>query len=370
MMLFAGGAQGSPEIDAVFEGLPVGAQGDRDVCSLFAVTALAAFEVRADLSEEFLIWAANESTGSSGDSAMFHEAVDALERFGICPERSMPYAATPDPSRRPPSHVLSEATALAHRWRVHWIRRWDVKRPMTDTELAVIRTVLDAGRPVAVGLRWPKVLGEASLIVVPAADQVFDGHSVVFVGYTNDPAIPGGGSFRFRNSFGPDWGDHGYGVMSYAYARAWTNDAVWLELVADRGRVTRLEAESLLVVAQQGCDAEPQGMAAFGGPMWSNQQQLFCGNRSGGRVELQFAVQESGRYLVQARATSAPDFGVVEVEVDGSPAGVFDLYAGRVVPAGALGLGIHVLEAGLHRITFASNSRFGIDTVELSAIGA
>lgn len=45
-------------------------QGKRDTCSLFAVTALAEFELgqhtkepRKRLSEEFLIWAAHDATG-------------------------------------------------------------------------------------------------------------------------------------------------------------------------------------------------------------------------------------------------------------------------------------------------------------------
>ncbi|HEV3436004.1 MAG TPA: hypothetical protein VG122_01520 [Gemmata sp.] len=48
-------------------GLPAREQGDRDTCSLFAVTGAASFELAREnpkkahqLSEEFLIWAGNE----------------------------------------------------------------------------------------------------------------------------------------------------------------------------------------------------------------------------------------------------------------------------------------------------------------------
>ncbi len=34
------------------------------------------------------------------------------------------------------------------------------------------------------------------------ADSVYDGHSVLLVGYRNDPAQPWGGVFLFRNTAG------------------------------------------------------------------------------------------------------------------------------------------------------------------------
>ncbi|MBE3133431.1 MAG: hypothetical protein IMZ55_08145, partial [Acidobacteria bacterium] len=82
----AAGPQGLPaKADLVAEfqklGFAAVSQGGRDTCSLFAITALASFEYaraapppHAPLSEEFLIWAADEATGRRGDQAMFYEA--------------------------------------------------------------------------------------------------------------------------------------------------------------------------------------------------------------------------------------------------------------------------------------------------------
>src|ERR1700686_403690 len=70
-------------------GLTPLAQGDRDVCSLFAITALAEFESnrhsanpKGRLSEEYLIWAANDACGKHHDQAMFYEAVQGLNVLG------------------------------------------------------------------------------------------------------------------------------------------------------------------------------------------------------------------------------------------------------------------------------------------------
>ena len=48
---------------------------------------------------------------------------------------------------------------------------------------------------------------------------------MLLVGYRDDPAQPGGGVFLFRNSNnnGRD------GWMTYEYARAYMNDAVWID---------------------------------------------------------------------------------------------------------------------------------------------
>ena len=99
---------------------------------------------------------------------------------------------------------------------------------MSDPQFLSLKQALAAGHPVACGLRWPNKLSGSSIISDNPPGGVSDGHSIAFVGYTDDRTAPGGGAFRFRNSFGPSWGDHGYGTMSYAYVRKYSNDALWL----------------------------------------------------------------------------------------------------------------------------------------------
>ena len=52
-----------------------------------------------------------------------------------------------------------------------------------------------------------------------------DGHSVLLVGYRDEPDQPGGGVFIFRNTSQADRD----GLMPYAYARHYMNDAVWID---------------------------------------------------------------------------------------------------------------------------------------------
>jgi C1A family cysteine protease len=58
-------------------------------------------------------------------------------------------------------------------------------------------------------------------------EGVFDGHSVLLVGYADDPQQPGGGIVLIRNSGG---GVHD-GALTYEYVSAYMNDAAWIELV-------------------------------------------------------------------------------------------------------------------------------------------
>ena len=102
-------------------GLPPRAQGPRDTCSLFAVTGVAEYELAKSrpgraprLSEEYLVWAANEATGLTGDQAMFIEAVEGLSRLGICTEADMPYEEKTDPKRTPTAAARADAHKSGH----------------------------------------------------------------------------------------------------------------------------------------------------------------------------------------------------------------------------------------------------------------
>jgi len=361
-------------------------QGDRDVCSLFAVTGIADFEnarqspgSQPRLSEEYLIWAAKQASGKTREQAMFYEAIQGLNALGICDQALMPYVMASDSGRRPSPKAMADARERAERWHIHWIRRWDVNRPMSDSEFLALKRTLASGHPVACGLRWPKSLKGSSILSDNPPGGVFDGHSIALTGYTDDESAAGGGTFRFRNSFGPNWGDRGYGVMSYAYLRRYANDALWLGFgkPGSEHPVQRFEIASLPVIQHQNCDATAQSMGDFEPRLWTDGRQLFCAAKRGGSVELVFDVRQAGRHRVRLLATAAPDYGTIGVALDGAAAGPsFDLYSGRVSPSGSLELGQHDLAAGRHRLRCtvlgknpaSGNFYFGLDSLDLLQI--
>ncbi|MCB1126699.1 MAG: HEAT repeat domain-containing protein, partial [Verrucomicrobiae bacterium] len=214
-------------------GLPRWTQGNRPTCSTFTVAgalefALAKREGRGTrLSVEFLNWAANDSCGDSQDGGFFSDLWKGFTVHGICPAEAFPYAATFDPTATPSAEAVAQAKErLTAELKFHWIKEWDVNTGLTEAHLAAIKATLGAGWPVCAGLRWPKRQQwvDGVLQMCPP-DAVRDGHSVLLIGYREDPAQPGGGVLLFRNTAngGKD------GAMPYAYARAYMNDAAWIE---------------------------------------------------------------------------------------------------------------------------------------------
>jgi len=167
--------------------------------------------------------------------------------------------------------------------------------------------------------------------------------------------------------------------MSIAYLHAYANDALWLHFGPPHSEIPleRFEAEALPVLAKERCDCNPQDMGELGGGlMWSQRKQLFCGAQKDGSVTLGFAVRQNGRYRLRVLATAAPDYGVVRAALDGKRLEPdFDLYSGRVSPAGSLELGTHEFAAGQHRLRFTAVGKngtatgyfFGLDAIDLIA---
>ena len=73
---------------------------------------------------------------------------------------------------------------------------------------------------------WPSAPDwTGGVLRMAPADKVFDGHSVLLVGYHDDSNLPGGGAFILRNS-NTDKDD---GQMCYEYLRNYLNDALWID---------------------------------------------------------------------------------------------------------------------------------------------
>ncbi len=245
-------------------GLTPRVQGGRGTCSVFAVTQALEFAVARKkgagerLSEEFLNWASNQAIGHAADGGFFSDLWKGFEKHGVCPESAMPYREKFEPD----SPASADATARAAEvlklgLRLHWIKEWDVNTGLTAEHLASIKETIAGGWPVFTGLRWPKnAEWDNNVLRMAAPADVFDGHSILFVGYRDDPAMPGGGVFIFRNSSGPARESE----MTYEYALAYANDAAWIDAPlidagdgvnaatgaqgADRGPTTRPHARA------------------------------------------------------------------------------------------------------------------------------
>jgi hypothetical protein len=178
------------------------------------------------LSVEFLNWAANQTAGDTADGGFFSDLWSGFAAHGVCAEAAMPYAAQFDRSTQPTVDARADAKArLSLGLQLHWIKGWNVHTGLTDDHWIGIKRTLSEGWPVCGGFRWPKQPKSADgVLQMCATNAVYDGHSVLLVGYRDDARQPGGGVFMFRNSAG----DGRDGSMPYGYARAFMNDAAWI----------------------------------------------------------------------------------------------------------------------------------------------
>jgi hypothetical protein len=214
-------------------GLEVRSQGARNTCSAFVVTDALEYAVASQrrsgthFSVEFLNWAANQALGQAEDGGYFSDLWTGFTAYGTCPEEDLPYQAGFDPKLRPSDDALRHAQPLRDvGLRLHWIKPWDVTTGLSDAQLIEIKRVLCRQWPVCGGFRWPKEeRWQNDILEMASPEGVRDGHSVLLVGFRDDPMQPGGGVFIFRNTSKRARD----GFMTYEYARAYMNDGVWID---------------------------------------------------------------------------------------------------------------------------------------------
>lgn len=172
-------------------GLALKSQGARPTCSVFALTAALEFAAAQRhqagfvLSEEYLNWASNEALDEYEDGGFFADLWKGYEKHGICEAKLAEYRESFDPAWKP----SKDADRQAHSFRLDayelsWIKEWDVATGLSDDELIGILDSLRSGWPVCVGMRWPKQAEyDDGVLRMCPPDEVYDGHSVLIVGY-------------------------------------------------------------------------------------------------------------------------------------------------------------------------------------------
>ena len=138
-----------------------------------------------------------------------------------------------------------------------------------------------------------------------------------------------------------------------------------------------IEGESLKVLSKTGGNPQEQDMSGFSG-QWSNDAHLWwIDARPGDKMDLALPVASAGTYVVSMQFTKAPDYGIVQLYLDGQKLGeALDLYHASVIPTGPLAMGSRKLTAGEHKLTVeitGANERavkrymFALDYVKLVA---
>lgn len=137
----------------------------------------------------------------------------AMKTFGVPPESYWPYEAS-RLSESPEPMLFSFAD------KYHDIRyiRLDVRNSSGTTTLASVKAFLDAGFPSIFGVPIPSSLDASGDIPYrPLYDSVRGGQAMVAVGYDDRYLAGARGALLVLSSWGPSWGNQGYGWLPYAY---------------------------------------------------------------------------------------------------------------------------------------------------------
>ena len=219
-------------------------QGRRPSCAVFAVVSALEFE-NAELvgqaerfSEEYLLWATRKtlnrearpdmepSSDDADEGFSLAEVLLALRAYGIPPQEAMPNAGYSKMTDIPePSPELIGQARTHRRVSVHTLTGYDAVSQIDNIILA-----LNSGIPVVIGLRWPNYHTIRAGILSEQTPLTNGAHAVTLVGYENSAGQIEDATFVFKNSYGPSWGEAGYGRVTYHYLRNNLLDAALLEV--------------------------------------------------------------------------------------------------------------------------------------------
>ncbi|KAF4235806.1 hypothetical protein CNMCM8980_003201 [Aspergillus fumigatiaffinis] len=204
-------------------------QGSFGSCVAFAVAAALeivpnSVGITQDEAERFIWYNSKDRDGQGSPDidrgTYIHTAIDVVKYLGSCWEGQCRYA--PNPLARP----SPEAYAAASNMKVTQALR------LAEKSIDGLRGMLSIGWPVIVGFEifgsgaerdylfgeYTKQTGIMKMPPTPLR-PVTAGHAALFVGYDDNSK-----RFKFKNSWGPTYGDRGYYYMPYDYVQ-YTSDA-------------------------------------------------------------------------------------------------------------------------------------------------
>jgi len=225
---------------------PIEDQGYLGSCTANAAVGLLEYFQRRskggyiDASRLFLYKVERSLLGWTGDTgAYLRTAMEALVLFGAPPERYWPYDGS-EPGAN--THYDLEPPAFCYAFGANYkaIKYFRLDGPGTSPAqiLTNIKTYLSHGFPSMFGFPVYSEFDNplpGGLIAFPAPNSNYrGGHAIVTVGYDDNVMIgPDRGALLVRNSWGPTWGNAGYGWMSYKYVTQDLAEDWWTLISAD-----------------------------------------------------------------------------------------------------------------------------------------
>ncbi|MBU45224.1 MAG: hypothetical protein CMN76_18575 [Spirochaetaceae bacterium] len=150
----------------------------------------------------------NQINGGRDNGSVIDDAMRVAVQQGIAPWAAMPYNEG-DYRRQPSSGARQQAQSFKAK---------SFKR-IPYHNLDAVKAELSSGNPVVFGVPVDDAFYNlrAGQVYDRKGGQNYGGHAMTLVGYDDNKRSPNGdvGAFKLINSWGTQWGDRGYGWISY-----------------------------------------------------------------------------------------------------------------------------------------------------------
>lgn len=142
-----------------------------------------------------------EHTTTTDSGASIRDAYKSVNKYGICPETDWPYNVQKFASRPSPKCFMDAKTDM--------LVQYEAVTP--SQIMPIIASKLAVGIGISVYTSFEQVT-DGYIPIPKTNEQLLGGHAVLLVGYDTQKGL-----FKFRNSWGPNWGQEGYGYLPFAY---------------------------------------------------------------------------------------------------------------------------------------------------------
>jgi len=188
---------------------PVYDQGQLSSCTANALVASFQYEDPAFFGSRLFLYYNErliERDVEEDAGAQLRDGIKSLKIYGVCAESDWPY----EPEKfdeKPPANCYQ--SAIAH-------KATQVQNIHQD--INSMKNCLYAGLPFVVGMQVfeefeSQAVAQSGIVPMPTpTSQIIGGHAVLVVGYDDRQQ-----QWIVRNSWGADWGDHGYFYLPYLY---------------------------------------------------------------------------------------------------------------------------------------------------------
>jgi hypothetical protein len=217
--------------------MPIQTQGARETCVGFGSTSMHEYlcftvsKVQTKLSEEFAYDMCKQIDGNpAGCGTWLLDAVKILSQYGQCAEQFLSY--NPNVPCNHSDAITAQMNQSAAQFR-STPTYYSNPRDINAMKQALALRNSNVGFCIPVYNSWYRsnavtVMGQITMPL--SGEQSIGGHCMCIVGYQDNAAYPGGGTFILRNSWGISWGFQspygaGYGTIPYAYISEYCTEA-------------------------------------------------------------------------------------------------------------------------------------------------